>query len=86
MKIMGCKANAPACKFARKVGCAILRGVIDCDQSQCHFAKTPEQAEAAKKEAYARLAAMDVDTQRYYSEKYYNGRMPWNESEEEKDE
>jgi hypothetical protein len=53
-----------------------------CPGEKCPFYRTPEQAQELRRKANARLASLDKTTQRYIAEKYYNGRMPWRESDE----
>ena len=58
-----------------KNGCNILT-VRKC-QGKCSFYKSTQDLEEDRKKAYILLAALPPDMQRYISDKYYNGRMPW---------
>ncbi len=57
-------------------GCNILT-VRKCQQDKCSFYKSTQDLEKDRKKAYLLLAALPPDMQRYISDKYYNGRMPW---------
>ena len=60
-------------------GCNILT-VCKCQQGKCSFYKSTHDLEEDRKKAYLLLAALPPDMQRYISDKYYNGRMPWAKS------
>jgi hypothetical protein len=51
--------------------------VHKCLQDKCSFYKSTQELEEDRKKAYLLLAALSPDMQRYISDKYYNGRMPW---------
>lgn len=57
-------------------GCNILT-VRKCQLEKCSFYKSTHDLEEDRKKAYRLLAALPPDMQRYISDKYYNGRMPW---------
>ena len=57
-------------------GCNVLT-VRKCQQDKCSFYKSTQELEEDRKKAYLLLAALPPDMQRYISDKYYNGRMPW---------
>jgi hypothetical protein len=46
-------------------------------QDKCSFYKSTQDLEEDRKKAYLLLAALPPHMQRYISDKYYNGRMPW---------
>ena len=62
-----------------KNGCNILT-VRKCQQEKCSFYKSAQDLEEDRKKAYRLLAVLPPDIQRYISDKYYNGRMPWAKS------
>jgi hypothetical protein len=57
-------------------GCNILT-VHKCQQDKCSFYKSTQDLEEDRKKVYLLLAVLPPDMQRYISDKYYNGRMPW---------
>jgi hypothetical protein len=48
-----------------------------CVGESCSFARSKEQAKSSIEKAYERLASLDKENQRYISDKYYGGKMPW---------
>ena len=59
-------------------GCRILT-VVTCVGSRCSFYKTSDQYEKSRKKANARVAGLDYGRQIEIAQKYYNGKMPWQE-------
>ena len=51
--------------------------VKKCVGESCSFAQTKEQVKIARDKCFKRLASLDVNFQRYISDKYYSGKMPW---------
>jgi hypothetical protein len=60
-------------------GCNILT-VPKCRMEKCSFYKSIHALEEDRKKVNHMLAALPPVEQRYISDKYYNGRMPWTKS------
>lgn len=64
------------CFALKKRGCAAL--LDDCPGSdRCPFYKTKKEFKQGQADAFTRLSNLPPEEQRYISEKYYNGKMPW---------
>lgn len=48
-----------------------------CIGENCSFAQTKKQLEESIRKCYKRLASLDKELQKYISDKYYGGKMPW---------
>ena len=68
--------------FGRRKGveCVILEpGVCKGQYATCPFYKPKWKVEQERRLALQRIAALSREQRRYISEKYYQGRTPWEE-------
>lgn len=70
------KINNFCMAYTRSNGCKKL-SVKKCIGESCSFAQSKEQAKASLEKCFERLASLDLDFQKYISDKYYGGKMPW---------
>lgn len=56
--------------------CKICTSACD-DEYACSLRQTADELKASKEKAYARLRTMDGQKAWWISQKYYNGKRPW---------
>ena len=62
-------------------GCSVVDGDIKCDKTTCPFYKTELQAAASREKGDIRLRSLSAEAQAYIAAKYYDGKMPWLDTE-----
>jgi len=65
----------------KQKGCGILT-VQACMGELCPFYKSRERLKKERQKANRRLASLSAIEQRYIADKYFDGKMPWQEGGE----
>lgn len=70
------------CRFLNYDGtcrckCLTRGGAFICPGTPCTLAQTEAQQVKSLHKAWARFTALPVATQHFYSNLYYDGKMPW---------
>lgn len=71
-----CKNNCFA--LSRKGLCKALEGAPVCNE-KCAFYQSKKEARESLYYAYARLCTLSAAEQQRIADKYYDGKMPWQE-------